>query len=51
MSNGGAERAITFFQPKTTADLICTFLAGDNRQEALVWKYYMFQQWYDRYLS
>ena len=38
------------FQPKAAATLIRTFLAGDNRQEALVWKYCMFQQWYERYL-
>ena len=39
------------FQPKAIADLIHTFLNGDNRQEALVWKYCMFQQWYDRYVK
>ena len=39
------------FQPQTSAMLIRNFIAGDNRQEDLVWKYCMFQQWYERYLS
>lgn len=43
-------REQNIFRPKAAADLIRTFLAGDSSQEALVWKYCMFQQWYDRYL-
>ena len=38
------------FQPKAAIDLIRTFLAGENRQEELVWKYCMFQQWYSQYI-
>ena len=39
------------FQPQAAAELIRAFLAGDSSQEALVWKYCMFQQWYARYLK
>lgn len=39
------------FQPQAVANLIRSFLAGDTQQEDLVWKYCMFQQWYDRYLQ
>ena len=38
------------FQKTPAANLIRSFLAGDNRQEDLVWKYCVFQQWYERYL-
>lgn len=39
------------FQPQTSSTLIRNFIAGDNSQESLVWKYCMFQQWHDKYLS
>ena len=38
------------FQPAEAAGLIREFLAGDNRQEELVWRYCTFQQWYEQYL-
>lgn len=38
------------FQPEAVANLIRSLIAGDDRQENMVWKYCMFQQWYDKYL-
>lgn len=38
------------FRPEAAVKLIRDFQEGDNQQEALVWKYCMFQQWYDWYM-
>lgn len=38
------------FQKTPAANLIRSFLVGDNRQEDLVWKYCVFQKWYKKYL-
>lgn len=39
------------FQPQASSTLVRNFIAGDDSQENLVWKYCMFQQWFEKYMS
>jgi len=50
LTNESMLKAQGIFQPQISSTLIRNFIAGDDSQEDLVWKYCMFQMWYDKYL-